>query len=93
MINRQKKIIVFLQPEIGFIVLAFGAVPITARVITVFILITFRAIVKLAAHIGSSALENIIKSLSMTRQHSGRIFSKIRTAVLFEYVGYFSQGA
>ena len=47
--DRQQQTLLFFQPVIGLLVLAFGTVPVLTRVITVVLLVALLAVIELAA--------------------------------------------
>jgi hypothetical protein len=85
----QQKILLFLQPFLGFVVLALGAVTVPAGVVAELKLVALRAGVDLPTQGGCAAQLNSAHSPSMAVEQAIGVFLAIGRAVAAEYVCQF----
>jgi len=87
--DRQQKILLFLQPFLGFVVLAFRAVTVAAGVVAVLGLVALRAGVGLATQGWCAALLDGAHSPSVAGEKTIGVFLAVGRAVLAEDVCQF----
>lgn len=87
--DRQQKLLLFPQPFLGFVVLAFGAMPVTARVVAVLDLVALRAGEDLSTQGGGAALLDGAHGLGVAAEQALGILLAISGAVLVKDVGQF----
>jgi hypothetical protein len=85
----QQKLLLFLQPFLGLIVLALGAVTVAARVVAVLGLVALRAGIGLSTQSGGSALLNGAHGPSMAGKQVLGIFLAIGGTILAKDVRQF----
>ena len=87
--DRQQKILLFLQPLLGFVVLALGAMTVAAGVVAVLSLVALRAGIGLSTQGGGTALLNGAHNLPVTGEQALGILLAIGGTVLAEDVSQF----
>lgn len=67
--NREQQVLLLREPLVGLIILAFGAMPVFARVVAVALLFALVAVIEVAAKCLGAALFDVLHGAQMRGQH------------------------